>query len=193
MCHVGWKWPLLAKNNFEFRQCIFTIQCICPLVKGRVSSFEQTRVSSPSKGCFVLCLVELAKWFLRRFLNLANAISAFCYLLLEKSVAHHLNNLNPLYLRMLCVKFVWNWPSGSSDWRRWKCEKFTNRQRDDEQQQVIIKANLSYQLRWIIKWKKRIGIGTGKYELGWRCWWWVARGLISPFFVFAKINTILAL
>ena len=33
-------------------------------------------------------------------------------------------NLNPLYPRMLCAKFGWNWPSGSGE-EDWKCEKFT--------------------------------------------------------------------
>ena len=42
-------------------------------------------------------------------------------------------NLNPLYLRMLCAKFGWNWPSGSGEedenvkslrQRRWTTDKY---------------------------------------------------------------------
>ena len=37
------------------------------------------------------------------------------YLPFEKGVALQYCNLKPLYPRMLCVKFGWNWPSGSGE------------------------------------------------------------------------------
>ena len=37
------------------------------------------------------------------------------YLLLEKGVALHKTNLNPLHTMMLCIKFGWNLPSGSRE------------------------------------------------------------------------------
>ena len=37
------------------------------------------------------------------------------YLPLEKGGAIHLANLNSLYPRMVCAKFVWNWLSGSGE------------------------------------------------------------------------------
>ena len=59
-------------------------------------------------------------------------------------------NLNPLYQRMLCVKFGWNRPSGSGEemkmWK-WRTDRQTDGQTDDRRQ-VIRKAHLSFQLRW---------------------------------------------
>ena len=63
------------------------------------------------------------------FKKFVNVISLYCnYLPLEKGGALHLNNLNPRHLRdTLCQ--VWlklaQW-----SWRRWKFEKFTDRQTD---------------------------------------------------------------
>ena len=68
-------------------------------------------------------------------------------------------NFNPLYLKMPCAKFTLNLPSGFWEEhflilsmhfrlrRRWKCEKFTDRQTDNGQQENR-KAHLSFQLRW---------------------------------------------
>ena len=64
--------------------------------------------------------------------------------------------LKPIHQRMLWAKFRWNWPSSSGGdfrylvvifpWRRWKCEKFTDR--PTHGQQTIRKVHLSFQLRW---------------------------------------------
>ena len=48
---------------------------------------------------------------------------------------------------MLCAKFGWNWPSGSRE----EDENVKSLQTDgqtDDGRQVIIKAYLSFQLRW---------------------------------------------
>jgi hypothetical protein len=40
----------------------------------------------------------------------------FCdYLPFEEDLALYLNNLESHYLRMICTKFDWNWPSGSGE------------------------------------------------------------------------------
>ena len=61
--------------------------------------------------------MKLAMWFLRRrFLNFV--IYYWLTLIISpwKSVwPFILTNLNPLYRRMLCVKFGWNWLSGSGE------------------------------------------------------------------------------
>ena len=49
---------------------------------------------------------------------------------------------------MLCAKFGWYWHSGL------KCDKFTDRQTDeqtDDGRQAIIKAHLSFPLKWAKK------------------------------------------
>ena len=52
----------------------------------------------------------------------------FCYFViistLKRGESLHLNNLNPLYLLMLCAKFGWNWSSGSGEEDE-KCGKFS--------------------------------------------------------------------
>ena len=66
----------------------------------------------------------------------------------ETGVVLHLKNMNPLYPRMICAKFDWNWPSGSG----WKCEKFTTTMptttTTDNGQISIRKAHVSLRLRW---------------------------------------------
>ena len=73
----------------------------------------------------------MVQWFWRRrFLNFVNLFSLFPnYLLLEKGGALHLNKLeSPLPKDALCQVWLklaqWFWR------RRWKCEKFTDRQTD---------------------------------------------------------------
>ena len=67
-------------------------------------------------------------------------------------------NLNPLYLRMLCAKFGWNWPSGSGEEdenvKSLQTDGQTDRRTDDGRQ-VIRKAHLSFQLRWAKKKQKK--------------------------------------
>ena len=83
-----------------------------PLERSGVIHFNEYKSSSPENA---LCQVwlKLAQLFWRkRFLNFVNIFSLLCYYLpLEKSMVLCLKNLNPLYPRMLCAKFGWNWPS----------------------------------------------------------------------------------
>ena len=63
------------------------------------------KLEFPSSGCGK-----------RIFFKFVNVFSQFHYYLpLEKSEPFILINLNPLYTRMLCVKFGWNWPSSSGE------------------------------------------------------------------------------
>ena len=64
-------------------------------------------------------------------------------------------NLNPIYPRMLCAKFGWNWPSGSGkedeNVKSLQTDGQTDQQTEgptDNGRQVIRKAHLSFQLRW---------------------------------------------
>ena len=57
------------------------------------------------------------------------------YLSLEKGRSFIWTNLNPLYLSKLCVKFGWNWPSGSRE--KDENVKFTDGQRDDRRPEKI--------------------------------------------------------
>ena len=62
-----------------------------------------------------LCQVEICPKFLdiEDFSNLVNAFSLLHnYLPLEKGLAFHWTNLNPLHPVMLCAKFGWNCASG---------------------------------------------------------------------------------
>ena len=116
-----------------------------PLEKSRALHLNKLESPSPKDA---LCKVwlKLAQWFWRRrFFNFFNVFSLFCnYLPLEKGMALHLNKLeSPLSKDALCHVWLklaqWFWR------RRWKCEKFTDRQTDNRRK-VIRKAHLSFQM-----------------------------------------------
>ena len=121
MC--GWS----RRSILKYFQYHFTIWLLSPLGKGCGFSLAQTKED--------LCQIwlELAHWFWRKkiFLNISNRISHFChYLPLEKGEALHLNKLeSPPYKDVLFQ--VWlklaQW-----FWRKWKCEKFTDRRTDEQ-------------------------------------------------------------
>ena len=71
-----------------------------------------------TQGCFAPNLVEIGPVVLEK--KIINFVNVFVllgnYLPLEKWGGSFIwTNLNPLYPRMNCAKFGWNWPSGS-DW-----------------------------------------------------------------------------
>ena len=114
------------------------------------------KLESPSsKNALYQDWLKLAQWFWRRrFFNFFNVFLCFRnYLPLEKCGVLHLNKLeSPSPRDTLCQVWLklaqWFWR------RRWKCEKFTDRQTDgptDDGRQVIRKAHLSFQLRWAKK------------------------------------------
>ena len=83
------------------------------------SSFEETWIPF-TQGCFVSRLFEIANWlsgsgeedFLISSMD-------FCYFVIispsKRAGLFIWRNLNPLHSRMHCVKFGWNWPSGSGE------------------------------------------------------------------------------
>ena len=97
------------------------------------SLFVKPWVSSPKDASCQVWL-KLAPWFLRgRFLNFVNAFALFRNL--EKGWSFIWTNLNPLYPRMLCAKFIWNWPSGSG-----QEDDIVKSLQTDDGQQTIRKA-----------------------------------------------------
>ena len=84
----------------------------------------------------------------RPFLDTYDFWAGSNYLPLEKGGPFIWTNLNPLYPRMLCAKFGWNWPSGSGEEDENVKSLQMDRQTGRCRQQVIRKAHLSFQLRW---------------------------------------------
>ena len=117
--------------------------------------------SSSLKDAFCQVWLKWAKLFWRRRFSNFNVFSLFHnYFSLEKGRALHLNNLNPLYPRMLCAKFGWNWLVVlEKKMKMWKVYKKTDRQTD---RQTTRKAHLSFQLRWA---KNLTGCFTGLHCL----------------------------
>ena len=119
---------VLEKKIFLNFFNVFSLFCnYLPLEKSRALNLNNLESPSPKDA---LCQVwlKLAQWFWRiRFLNVVNVFSLFHnYLPLEKGWAFHLNKLeSPSHKDALCQ--IWlklaQW-----FWRRWKCEKFTDRQ-----------------------------------------------------------------
>ena len=107
------KWILRGRFLNCIDQCIFAISKLSPLEQG-VALYLNKLESPLPKDALCRVWLKLAQWFLRRFPNFVNVFSLFHnHLPLEKGLAHYFKNLNPLYPRMLCAKFGWNWPSGS--------------------------------------------------------------------------------
>ena len=122
---------VLEKKIFKFLQCIFSLfRNYLPVEKA--GALHLNKLESPStKNALCQVWLKLAQWFWRRrFLNFVNVFSLFRnYLPLEKGGALHLNKLeSPPPKDVLCQVWLklaqWFWR------RRWKCEKFTDRQMD---------------------------------------------------------------
>ena len=141
---------VLEKMIFKFCQYIFAISLLSPLGKGWRPSFEQTEIPF-TKRWFVLSLVEIGPVVLEKKIFKIYQCIFHNYHLLEKRVALHLNKLESPSpkdaLFQVWLKLAqWFWI------RRWKCEKFTDRQtrQTDGQstdKKMIRKNHLSFQLR----------------------------------------------
>ena len=131
--------PVVLAKIFEFRQCIFTISKLSPLWKEGGPSFDLTLVPFTQR-CFVPSLVEFSPLILEKKIFFISSMY-FRYFVhispFPRAGPFIWTNLNPLYPRMLCAKFGWNWPSGSGEedeyvkslrqWqqrRRWKTKYF---------------------------------------------------------------------
>ena len=121
---------VLEKKVFKFHQCISLFCNYLPLKRGRALHLNKLEFPSP-KNAFWQVWLKLAQWFSRRrFLKVVNLFLLFPnYLPFGKGVAVHLNKLeSPSPRDTLCQ--VWL-KSAQWFWRRkWKCEKFTDRQTD---------------------------------------------------------------
>ena len=95
--------------------------------KGWDPSFGEAKRISFSQGWFVPSLVEIGLLILeKKFFKFGNVFLLFCYYLpFEEGITLFLKtNFNPLYPRIRCAKFDWNWLSGSREEDK-KCERFT--------------------------------------------------------------------
>ena len=138
---------VLKKKLFKVGHCIFSISLLTPLRKECGPSFEETWIPFTK---FALCQVwlKLALWFLRRrFFNFVNVFSLFRnYLPLGKGMVLHLNKLESSPLKdALCQ--VWL-KSAQQFWRRWKCEKFTDRQTARQTDRQMTDKKWSEKLTW---------------------------------------------
>ena len=74
-----------------------------------------------TKECFMPSLVEISA-LEKNILKFRQCILPFLYHLpLERGVASIWTNWNPLYPRMFCAKFGWNWSTGSEENVCWNC------------------------------------------------------------------------
>ena len=128
----GWNWlsGFGEEDFFNFINVFSLFRNYLLLEKGGALHLNKLEFPSPKDA---LCQVwlKLAQWFWRkRFFNFVNVFSLFRnYLPLEKGGALHLNKLeSPPPKDVLCQVWLklaqWFWR------RRWKCEKFTDRQTD---------------------------------------------------------------
>ena len=105
---------------FKLSQCIFDISLLSPLRKGRALSSIKYFESPTSR---MLCVEFGWNWTcssgkedfhrLSRYFRHVAIISHSKFLKLILPLIW--TNMNSLHLRLLCVKFGWNWPSGSGE------------------------------------------------------------------------------
>ena len=90
-----------------------------------------------------LCQVwfKLAQWFWGRFLNLVNVFSLFVITSPWKWVGPFIwIYLSPLYPRILCAKFSWNWlPVSGSGEEDEMCKVYDNIEDDKDEGQIWIR------------------------------------------------------
>ena len=99
-------WPMLCKILSDF----FTI-----MLYTHISPIWTNLNPLHPRNALCQVRVKLARWFLIRGLLILSMY--FCYFAIVypwKRVRPFIwSNLKPLYPRLLCAKFGWNWPSGS--------------------------------------------------------------------------------
>ena len=115
---ISWRWSREEKTLFTLWEFIGSL-------------FEETWIPF-TQGCFVPRLLKFGPVLLEKkiFFNFINVFSLFCnYLPSEKGEALHLNKLeSPSPRDTLCQ--VWLKLAQWFSRRRWKCEKFTDKQSD---------------------------------------------------------------
>ena len=106
---------VVEKKILKFVNVFSLFRNYLPLEKGTALHLNKLEFRSPKDA---LCQVwlKLAQWFLRTWFFLLMYFSNFLnYLPLVKNWAFFRTNLNPINPKILCVKFHWNWPTGSGE------------------------------------------------------------------------------
>ena len=95
-------WATIDKHTWLSQRWLREEKTLFTLWELNGSSFEQTWIPlNAPKDALCRVWLKLAQWFWRRRFLKDRAGPFIC------------TNLNPLYPRMLCVKFGWNWSSDS--------------------------------------------------------------------------------
>ena len=118
------------RGFFNFVNVFSLLRKYLPLEKGRALHLNK-RKCPPPKDALRQVWLKLAQWFWRRFFNFVNVYFQYFIIIspCKKGGALHLNKLeSPLPKNVLCQVWLklaeWFWR------RRWKCEKFKDRQTD---------------------------------------------------------------
>ena len=114
----GWNWPRGSGEEDFFILSMYFHYFIIISPWKKAGPFILNKLESPAlKDALCQFWLKLAQWFCRRrFLNFINEFSLFQnYLSWKRARPFIWRNLNPLYSRMLCAKFGWNWSSGSGE------------------------------------------------------------------------------
>ena len=124
---------ILEKTIIRFSRCIFAISS---LFLGSGANHLNKLKSLAPKNTLCKVIFKLTQMFYwRRICKFCQCtFTIFCYLPLKKAVTLYLNHLESPLPKKACVKFGWNWHSGSHEeqkninrWRqqrRWRTDKF---------------------------------------------------------------------
>ena len=106
----GWNRPNGSAEDFKILSMYFCYFVI-------ISHWKRAWPFIFTQGCLVPSLVEIGPVVLEKKFFFKISSVYFRYLVIttpwKRAWPFILTNLNPLYPRMLCTKFGWNWPSGS--------------------------------------------------------------------------------
>ena len=141
----GWNWPSgFGEDFFNFVNVFSLFRNYLPLEKGGPFIWTNLNPLHPRMLCAKFGCNWLSGSEEEDFLISLMYFRFFVIISPWKRVGPFIwRNLNPLYPRIRCFKFGWNWPSGSGE----EDEKFSTTTTDNAQI-LIRKAHLSFWLRW---------------------------------------------
>ena len=113
----SWNWPSGSGEDFWIFSMYFRYFVIISPWK-RAGPINWSTWIPFTQGCFVPSLVEIGSVVLeKKIFNISSMYFHYFVIISSWKRAWPFiwKNLNPLQARMLCSKFGWNWPSGSTE------------------------------------------------------------------------------
>ena len=109
-----WATSLAWGSFWKYFNIILLFRNYLPSEQDVALHLNKLKSPQPKKALCQIWL-KLARWFWRWFFSIFTIILFISLYFFPWDLPLVWTNLNPLYLRIICAKFGWNWPSGSSN------------------------------------------------------------------------------